>query len=181
MLGCLKVNPQSRKTIQLVEEILLYSCQHLCFWTKDYDWLFVASTSRTPSQNICISITSSTREASKALSEMGPECDRTGTKWFAVKSSKPQTTHDEPSALTLKQVCLPLHSTQVCARYEKKPLCSALGACFAPEISVARCLFLACVCLLLHFTVLSSSVSTAGVMSNNSWQAKKYRDFAFAS
>lgn len=26
MLGCLKINPQGMKTIQLVEEILLYSC-----------------------------------------------------------------------------------------------------------------------------------------------------------
>lgn len=49
MFGCLKINPQSMKTIWLVDEILLYSCyplkkmqdkQHLCFWTKVCEWLF---------------------------------------------------------------------------------------------------------------------------------------------
>lgn len=49
MFGCLKINPQSRKTIRLDEKILLYSCyplkkmqdkQHLCFWIKVCEWLF---------------------------------------------------------------------------------------------------------------------------------------------
>lgn len=44
--------------------------------------LRLQSTSGRPSQNICISITSSTAKSSKISYETEPECNRTGTQWF---------------------------------------------------------------------------------------------------
>lgn len=110
--------------------------------------LRLQSTSGRPSQNICISITSSTAGSSKVPYETEPECHRTGTEWFLWWNLPNRRRAMINLSPPLKEVWLHTAlSSCLCKIWERTSLCSSM-CLFCHGVS-AVWTFVSCLCLVL--------------------------------
>lgn len=110
--------------------------------------LRLQSTSGRPSQNICISISSSTAGSSKVPWETGPECHRTGTEWFLWWNLPNRRRAMINLSPPLKEVWLHTAlSSCLCKIWERASLCSSM-CLFCHGVS-AVWTFVSCPCLVL--------------------------------